>query len=295
MARSKMASAVAEARTDAEITRQLERQAKADKKRIQELEKALRYMGQSVQKPCNIPVGHENEIMFGIVSDTHGSSKYAATEQLTKFYEFAYSLGVREMLHAGDIIDGLGNYEGQIFEQTAQGLSLQVDALAETYPRLDGMRTRAILGNHDATYHKKVGADVGRAIMEARPDIEIIGTFSGRVTFTTKSGRRWIVDLAHPDKGTAYALSYNPQRIIESLSGGRKPNMLAVGHFHKAEMMPAYRNIVAVQAGAFQWQTPFMARKHNAAHVGGWIFGITIGSKKDMCNRVRSEFVPFYE
>jgi hypothetical protein len=86
--------------------------------------------------------------------------------------------------------------------------------------------------------------------------------------------------------------AYKPQKIIESLEGGTKPDMLGIGHFHKAEMMPSYRNVAGVQAGTFERQTPFMARGGLAAHVGGWIIDVTVGEGH---NVIRGEFVAVYE
>lgn len=91
--------------------------------------------------------------------------------------------------------------------------------------------------------------------------------------------------------GTAYAVSYRPQKAIEQMEGGRKPNMAAFGHFHKAEFLPAYRNVCGIQTGCFEWQTPFMARLPTAAHVGGWIVQVQPGKSY---NVVKAEFVAFY-
>jgi len=131
---------------------------------------------------------------------------------------------------------------------------------------------------------------VGKMIEQALPVYEFLGEEQARVQFETPNGP-WTLGLAHPGGGSAYALSYKPQKIIESLEGGTKPNMLAIGHFHKAEMMPSYRNVAGVQAGTFQRQTPFMVRGGLAAHVGGWIIEVTVG---DTHNRVRGEFVAVY-
>ena len=43
------------------------------------------------------------------------------------------------------------------------------------------------------------------------------------------------LELRHPWDGTAYALSYKIQKMVESMGGGEKPNILAVGHYHKSE------------------------------------------------------------
>ena len=63
-----------------------------------------------------------------------------------------------------------------------------------------------------------------------------------------------ILELRHPIDGTAYANSYKPQKMIDAMQGGEKPNILAIGHYHKMEYM-LYRNIHAFQTGCFQAQS----------------------------------------
>lgn len=79
--------------------------------------------------------------------------------------------------------------------------------------------------------------------------------------------------LLHPGKGTAYALSYHPQKWAESISGGTKPNIAGLGHYHKVEYL-FYRNIHMFQTGTFESQSPFMRRMNISAHMGGWILYI---------------------
>jgi hypothetical protein len=66
-------------------------------------------------------------------------------------------------------------------------------------------------------------------------------------------------------------MSYKVQKRIEAMSGGEKPNVLAIGHYHKAEYIPEYRNVHAFQTGCLQAQTPFMRGKGISAMIGGWI------------------------
>jgi hypothetical protein len=81
--------------------------------------------------------------------------------------------------------------------------------------------------------------------------------------------------------------------MIESFTGGTKPNILAIGHFHKAEVLPLIRNITAIQTGTTQSQTPFMRRNSLAAHLGGWIAEFHVNNKEIV--RMKTEFFPFYE
>lgn len=92
----------------------------------------------------------------------------------------------------------------------------------------------------------------------------------------------------------SYAISYKTQKRIDAMSGGEKPNLLAVGHYHKSEILPMYRNVHAIQAGTVCAQTPWMRGKGLAAHVGGWIIEIHVqddGSIKELVPR----FFPCYK
>ena len=58
------------------------------------------------------------------------------------------------------------------------------------------------------------------------------------------------IKLLHPDGGTAYAISYKSQKIIESLQGAgeRLPGAAFIGHFHKSEYIP-YQGVHTFQTG----------------------------------------------
>jgi hypothetical protein len=100
------------------------------------------------------------------------------------------------------------------------------------------------------------------------------------------------MELRHPWDGGSYAISYKPQKMIESISGGDKPNIIGVGHYHKSLYME-YRNVHAFLTGTFQAQTPFMKGKGLAAHMGGWIVEIQVDDKGTI-SRIKPEFIPYY-
>jgi hypothetical protein len=237
----------------------------------------------------------DNTIRFGVVSDTHFGSLYEALDQLRAFYRFCAALGIRTVLHAGDVLEGHRIYRGQEYEQHKTGFDAQARWFAEQAPgREEGIVTHFITGNHDASFTKAAGIGVGPALQSLRPDWQFIGADYGRVDLTAADGRRWRVLLVHPDGGTPYAISYRAQGIIRDLEGGSKPNMVCVGHLHKALLIPTVRNIATYQAGCFQWQTPFMQRKPTDAHVGGWIVKVTPGAAADLNNSINSRFIAFY-
>jgi hypothetical protein len=82
------------------------------------------------------------------------------------------------------------------------------------------------------------------------------------------TGTTSTLSVVHPGGGSAYALSYSIQKIVESYEGGEKPNVALYGHYHKL-WAGIIRNIWVVQTGTAQDQTPFMRKKRLEAHVGG--------------------------
>lgn len=262
--------------------------------RIATLEAALKSQA-AARHPINLELPCEaNTIRFGVCGDTHYGSRYEAKDACEAFYQRCAALGLRHMLHAGDVLDGHRLYKGQEFELHRHGWQEQRDWFAKVAPQVKGLTTHFIVGNHDASLKHAAGIDVGGELADRRPDWDFLGEDYGLIEFTTPVGRKYRVALIHPSGGSSYALSYRPQKIVEQLEGGTKPDMLLIGNYHKAEFMPSYRNVAVLQVGCFQWQTPFMLTKGLAAHVGGWIVEVTVQPERVLSESVKVEFTPFY-
>lgn len=241
----------------------------------------------------------EDVVRIAIVSDTHGSSEASRYDLLERFYKYAKEKGVTEVYHCGDITDGIGVYKGQENQLDEWGTDKQAAAVIEKYPKLEGMTTYFITGNHDLKALNESGVDVGNLIVngvrvkdkviEGRKDMVYLGQYYARVKFK----RGCSLDLVHPDGGIAYARSYKIQKYIDALEGGSKPNILALGHLHINGYF-CYRNIHAVLAGAFQDQNEFLRRKGIQPNKGGWILEFKIG-KDGSVEYFKPEWVAFYD
>jgi predicted phosphodiesterase len=287
---SKLAELVAEGPAGQD---KIKRQAKA----INELQEALMLMVKRV-RPYEVPVKtKDNTIKFGVIGDTHIGSLYQRTDALKLFYKACAEEGVRHVLHVGDVIDGWHVYKGQEFELHPEGRSWpgQRDMFAQAIPYNPDIETIFISGNHDASYKNVIGMVVGDELQRIRPDFKFVGQDVGDVILKARDGSQLKIRLVHPGGGTAYAISYRLQKFIEAIPGGDKPDLLCLGHYHKAEILPSYRNVCGIQAGTFQSQSPFMARQASAAHVGGWIVEATMGKKENLTRRFKAEFLAFFE
>lgn len=227
-------------------------------------------------------------IRFGLKGDTHSNSKFTQLTHLHKYYDIIASEGIDTVYDTGDIDEGVNMRVGHNYEQYTQGADEHIDEIAKNYPKRNGVVTKFITGNHDASLIKNAGFDIGVAIANKRSDMIYLGQ-SFAVTNLTPNCN---LELRHPWDGTAYAISYKIQKIIEAMSGGEKPKILAVGNYHKIEYL-FYRNVHAIQTGCFQAQTPFMRGKGISAHMGGWIVEIRVNDEGTI-ERFKTEFIPFY-
>lgn len=228
------------------------------------------------------------KIRFAIMGDTQFGSKYAQLTHLHSFYDICEKEGITDVYHTGDITDGLKmrpGHEYELYDVSADDLR---DDVIKNYPIRDGITTHFITGNHDASIYKHVGYDIGQAIAMMRPDMNYLGRDCAIINLTPKC----TLELRHPWDGTAYAISYKTQKMAEAMESDSKPNILAVGHYHKAEYL-FYRNIHILQTGCFQSQTPFTRGKGISVHMGGWIVTIRV-DENGYIQGFTPEFVPYY-
>lgn len=228
-------------------------------------------------------------VRFGLLGDTHFNSKYVQMTYLHDFYDILYEEGITDVYHTGDIDEGERMRPGHQYECYTQGADEHAREIIKKYPQRNGITTHFIIGNHDEKMIMHLGYNIGKAIDQKRNDMNYLGASSAIVNLTPKC----TMELMHPADGTAYAISYKTQKRIEGFSGGEKPNILAIGHYHKSEYI-FYRNVHAFQTGCFLAQTPWMKRKGIAAMVGGWIVEVHV-NKEGTIKRLKSEWIPYYK
>jgi predicted phosphodiesterase len=228
-------------------------------------------------------------IRFGMTGDTHIGSKFCQIGLLHRAYEIFKAEGIADVYHTGDLTEGENMRQGHAYECYVHGADEYIAEVCKNYPSVEGITTNVAYGNHDASFIKHVGLDIGKPIAQLRPDLKYLGQGQAYVKLTPNC----VLELRHPGGGSAYALSYKPQKIIESMFGGTKPNILALGHFHKSEYM-FYRNVHMFQTGTLQAQSGFMRDHGLVACVGFWIVTVHVGDDGEV-RRIIPEFFPFYE
>lgn len=226
-------------------------------------------------------------IKFGIISDTHLGCKKERLDVLNDLYHWYASEEVDTVYHAGNMIEGESRFNVQ--ERHVHGLDAQVDYFIDKYPHHSGIKTYYIAGDdHEGWYQQREGISIGRYIetrarQSGREDLHYLGYLEHDIAFTVPNGGEFVMKIMHPGGGSAYALSYTPQKIVESFSGGEKPAVLILGHYHKLEYIPQIRGCRVIQAGCTVGQGVWARKKRLQYHLGGWILTLVQDLKSGAC------------
>jgi len=257
---------------------------KENKKTLEELSKAgytpkdIKNFIESLHRQKNytsepLELG-KNKIRIGVSGDYHMGNINYDTSLMDFYAQETKRLKVDLHLNTGDLFDGwYQNRPASIFEQNAIGFDRQIDKATKELSKLEAP-IYFITGNHSYnTFVRGAGIEAGPYLEDKLKskglEAHYLGNGEGNLILENKVKIR----LLHPDGGTCYAVSYRPQKIIESLESGQKPQALFIGHFHKMDYM-FYRNIHQFQTGTFCGQTKFMKGKGIPAHKGFWIIDI---------------------
>jgi hypothetical protein len=210
----------------------------------------------------SIPVylsSEDGTYRFGFTSDNHIGSKYARDDVLNKLYDNFAAANVDRVLNAGNWIDGEARFNRN--DLLIHGMQAQLDFLVDKYPQRKGIVTYAVAGDdHEGWYCQREGVDIGRMAERTmrdngRTDWVDLGYMEAFIELQhAASGKSTMLHLVHPGGGSAYAVSYTVQKIVESYSGGEKPAVLLAGHYHKMSYN-FFRNVHCIQTGCFTANT----------------------------------------
>ncbi len=230
-------------------------------------------------------------VTIGVLSDTHLGSIYTNPQLVLDAFEMFKEANVDMVVHAGDLTEGLSNRPGHIYELSHIGYTAQKNHAIEIMGQWKDSPLYMISGNHDDWYVKGNGAYIVDDICQAIPNAEYLGSNEGSIYLKSENGNKTEVRLWHGLDGSSYAISYRLQKLIESFSGGAKPNVLIAGHVHKHGNF-MIRNVHCISAGCIQGQSAWMRGKRLSAHTGFFVIKIKVNDTG--VGRIITEWFPFY-
>lgn len=231
----------------------------------------------------------KDSFKFVYMSDLHIGEKHFLDGLFDYVVEYVEQTQPDFILNPGDHLEGMSGRPGHVYEMTEIGFQQQIEKAVELYTRLSDWDHYGIDGNHDQWYYKKNngGVIVGNELAARVPNYHNLGQDEGIVDV---NGIK--IMLFHPNDGTAYAVSYKLQKLIESFTGGEKPHIVLEGHYHKAMSMWC-RGVYGIECGTLCGQSQFMRGKKIPAHTG---FGeVEVFFNKNGLERVVHEFIPWYQ
>lgn len=233
-------------------------------------------------------VSFEGErIRIGAMTDTHLGHIKMPPERIYQAFDEFKKAKVDFITHSGDVTEGMSNRPGQVYELTHIGYGNQKKLAIEVFGQWTDSDIYAIDGNHDRWFLKSNGAKIVEDIDAVLPNFHFIGHDEGDISLKGKA----TLKLWHGEDGNSYALSYRLQKILESLTGGEKPNAMICGHTHKYVDI-FERHVMCTSIGSMQSQTSWMRGKRIAAHTGFAIIDYWVNDK-GICQKTLT-WKPFY-
>lgn len=226
-----------------------------------------------------------DQVTIGYFTDPHIGSRFFDDYMWHSFLAECRAQNVQRILFTGDLIEGMSNRPDQIYSLTDIGFSAQMEH-AERLLLESEFPIDAIDGNHDRWGIKSGGVFAVRDIAKRVPGMTFLGHDCADVVINGTTWRLW-----HGEDGSSYATSYRIQKIIESFTGGDKPNVLLCGHTHKQAYI-FERNVHAVSGGALSMQSDWMRSKRLSNHAGFHILRATIRDGEIVS--FSPTFYPFY-
>lgn len=212
-----------------------------------------------------LPLDSDGEFKFMLISDTRLGSRFSQPSLLNDAYQKAYNMGIRNVIHGGNISEGLystgSDYEDTLF---AKDTLQQVSYIIENYPYLEGMKTYFIGGTKEQIHLTKKKIDIGKRISEKREDMIYLGAGNCYINLAKIK-----ILLSNLKLEKNYTESYQIQKVIDSIRSEDKPNIYLCGGLLKLNSFP-YRKVRCIAIPSLTATTKEMlARKSNNV-VGVW-------------------------
>jgi len=231
-------------------------------------------MLQSGRKPPvqddRVALDFDGEVLrFIACGDTHWGSKYTPEEWWDAVILAALDTEAEFIIHVGDIVEGMSNRAGHVYELSHIGYDAQKEYAVDMLSRCT-LPVYCIDGNHDRWFKKSNGALIVKDIARELEHVTFLGHDSAVLSVGGIDIMLW-----HGEDGASYAHSYRPQKVIEALPADDLPDVALMGHTHKRGQFEV-SGVEVFQTGSIQKQSPWMRSTRKAAHTGFYAIELTI-------------------
>ena len=107
------------------------------------------------------------EDQYMIIGDDHRGSKSENPYYTEATFTFLKKAGIKTVFHGGDIGDGMIDPADQY-----NSFEKQISHIIESYPQIQGVKHKLVLGNHDKKYRNN-GMNIAKILPKEREDIDV--------------------------------------------------------------------------------------------------------------------------
>lgn len=245
-------------------------------------------------------VDNDENIKVMLISDTRFGSIYQQTTILNDMYLKAKELGVKYVFLTGDVVEGIYRGAKSIYNTTLHkdGYEDQADYVASCFPRVQGITTYFVTGEHDLSFLKGTDkVDIGNLIASKREDMIYLGPKRKKVSFVTGDKRSGSISfyLQHSSGNVPYTISYKPQQKISSLRNEDKTDILVTSHFAACDSF-LRRGVRSYQVPTVTATTDEMKEANTPVYntIGSWIVSLD-RDKRGSLKRTSQMYIPYYK
>ena len=219
----------------------------------------------------------DNEFSFVAISDTRIGSKSQQLSILNDIYEKAQEMGITNVIHCGNITEGLYSATNDYYDSTFLADSqIQVDYVVKNYPKFENIKTYFITGPKDQKHLKQNNINIGRRISNARPDLVYLGQGSSTINIDNTT-----MKVLNSKLAKTYTVSYRAQQHIDSFRSEDKPDILLLGGLLQMEKM-TYRDVSCLSIPSVCATTEEMDEKRYANTIGAWYVTVKTDEKGNL-------------
>ena len=245
-------------------------------------------------------IDNEENIKVMLISDTRFGSIYQQTTILNDMYLKAKEMGVKYVFLTGDVVEGIYRGAKSIYNTTVHkdGYDDQADYVAACFPRIQGITTYFVTGEHDLSFLKGTDkVDIGKLIAAKRDDMIYLGPKRKKVSFVTGDRRSGSISfyLQHSSGNVPYTISYKPQQKISSLRNEDKTDILVTSHFAACDSF-LRRGVRSYQVPTVTATTDEMKDANTPVYntIGAWVVSLD-RDKKGSLKRTSQMYIPYYK
>jgi len=207
-----------------------------------------------------------------LTGDFHFGSKSFYKLAFDQLVEDSKKFNIKDIMIAGDLIQGRGVYPTELEELSLPSISDQISGVSDLLSKLD-CNVHLISGNHEEKVQGSVDVGLEPLKIVARTCRNV--SYYGHVA-NLKLNKDYTYMMFHGSGSVTTAVTHMIEKVWRELIS--KPNILHMGHTHQSAFVRKGNQRYLIMSGTLQRTNSFLIQKGWNAKIG-WFIIKSIGSE----------------